>query len=61
MQVFLVKLFIRLCILQGIELSGRGWKEQHGDKPEVTVLLYPIVAWMFIGWLLTSHSLSLGL
>lgn len=55
--MFLVKLFIRLCVLRGTELSGRGWKEQHGDKPEVMVLLYPIVAWMFIGWLLTSHSL----
>lgn len=61
MQMVLVKLFVRLCICKAWSSVGEDWKEQYGDKPEVTMLLYLIVTWMFTGWLWATHSPSLGL
>lgn len=61
MQMFVVKLFIRLCICKA-ESSMKGDRKAHcADKPKVTMLLYWVMAWMFIRWLQASHLPFLGL
>ena len=49
MQMFLIKLFIRLCICKAWSSVGENWKEQYDDKPEVTMLLYLIVGGCLLG------------